>query len=228
MDYFERRVPASIKLVASHSYLPYPLAWSPIFNVHVCGIGASLHSYRIHSADVSSDINLSGPARYEAMEWVRSEVIPRMVPGGEVFFCKQKVWPTDEDESVAKIKDTRQDKLLTDEEFRSELVKIAETSKWAAETLARILRMRKMIPDDEAAKDDTHPAPVEFSEEAIRIDPILEFFHYAHLPPALQARSQPFCALAMHLVETTPRNAERSVALRKLLEAKDAAVRAAV
>lgn len=85
-----------------------------------------------------------------------------------------------------------------------------------------------MIPDDETAAGEIHPAPVEFSEEAIQLDPILRFFHYAHLPPALQARSQPFCALAMHLVETTPRNAERSVALRKLLEAKDAAVRASV
>ena len=34
--------------------------------------------------------------------------------------------------------------------------------------------------------------------------------------------------LARQLVEALPRNAERSVALRKLLEAKDAAVRANV
>lgn len=50
----------------------------------------------------------------------------------------------------------------------------------------------------------------------------------AHLPEALQARSKPFCDLARYVVETTPRNAERSVALRKLLEAKDAGVRAHV
>lgn len=58
--------------------------------------------------------------------------------------------------------------------------------------------------------------------------PILRYFHYSHLPAVLQASSKPFCDLARHIIETTPRNAERSVALRKLLEAKDAAVRANV
>lgn len=76
--------------------------------------------------------------------------------------------------------------------------------------------------------DPIHPAPAEFSEAQLDQDPILHFFHYAHLPEALQARSKPFCDLARHVVETTPRNAERSVALRKLLEAKDAGVRAHV
>lgn len=74
--------------------------------------------------------------------------------------------------------------------------------------------------------DIIHPAPIEFTDTQIKNDPILRFFHYAHLPPILQERSRPFCELAQLLVDTTPRNAERSVALRKLLEAKDAAVRA--
>jgi hypothetical protein len=73
-----------------------------------------------------------------------------------------------------------------------------------------------------------HPAPAQFSHEQLANDPILHFFHYAHLPAALQNSSAPFCGLAVMLVETLPRNAERSVALRKLLEAKDAAVRANV
>lgn len=59
-------------------------------------------------------------------------------------------------------------------------------------------------------------------------EPILRFFEYAHLPAHLQDRSKPFGGLAEHIVATLPRNAERSVALRKLLEAKDAAVRAAL
>ncbi len=59
-------------------------------------------------------------------------------------------------------------------------------------------------------------------------EPISQFFGYAHLPPAMQAVSLPFCELAGHMVEHLPRNPERSVALRKLLEAKDAAVRAAI
>lgn len=55
---------------------------------------------------------------------------------------------------------------------------------------------------------------------------IIQFFAYEHLPPHLQAVSKPFGALARSLVETLPRNPERTVALRKLLEGKDAAVRA--
>lgn len=59
-------------------------------------------------------------------------------------------------------------------------------------------------------------------------EPILRFFEYAQLPPDLQAVSRPFCDLAHNLVRTLPRSAERTVALRKLLEGKDAAVRAAL
>ncbi len=54
---------------------------------------------------------------------------------------------------------------------------------------------------------------------------IEQFFAYAHLPPHLQEVSKPFSDL-MQVVLTLPRNPERTVALRKLLEAKDAAVRA--
>lgn len=54
---------------------------------------------------------------------------------------------------------------------------------------------------------------------------ILQFFTYAHLPPHLQAASKPFCDLANQIADG-PQNAEATVALRKLLEAKDAAVRA--
>ena len=55
---------------------------------------------------------------------------------------------------------------------------------------------------------------------------IMQFFAYAHLPPHLQAVSKPVGDLAQQLVDTLPRNPERTVALRKLLEGKDAAVRA--
>ena len=57
---------------------------------------------------------------------------------------------------------------------------------------------------------------------------IMQFFAYAHLPPHLQAVSKPFSIMAQEMVEMLPRNPERTVALRKLLEAKDAAVRALV
>lgn len=58
------------------------------------------------------------------------------------------------------------------------------------------------------------------------LEPILQFFAYDHLPPHLAVVSKEFCALAVSVVQELPRNPERTVALRKLLEAKDAAVRA--
>lgn len=55
---------------------------------------------------------------------------------------------------------------------------------------------------------------------------ITQFFAYGHLPPHLQDVSKPFCDLHTWIIRNLPRNPERTVALRKLLEAKDAAVRA--
>jgi hypothetical protein len=56
--------------------------------------------------------------------------------------------------------------------------------------------------------------------------PIMEFFRFEHLPPKLQEASRPFGELAAQVdaVETR-HHAEKATALRKLLEAKDAAVR---
>jgi hypothetical protein len=58
------------------------------------------------------------------------------------------------------------------------------------------------------------------------VEPILQFFSYRHLPNELQPFSAPFEEMAQWCVTMLPRNPERTVALRKLLEAKDAAVRA--
>ena len=58
------------------------------------------------------------------------------------------------------------------------------------------------------------------------MDRMLQFFKYDHLPEHLQAVSKPFADLANQIVNTLPSNLERTVALRKLLEAKDCAVRA--
>lgn len=58
------------------------------------------------------------------------------------------------------------------------------------------------------------------------VEPILQFFMYSHLPTFLQEVSKPFGDMASWIVTNLPRNQERTVALRKLLEAKDAAVRA--
>ena len=58
--------------------------------------------------------------------------------------------------------------------------------------------------------------------------PIMRYFAYAHLPERLQRVSKPIGELAYHLDDVLPACPEKSVALRKLLEAKDAAVRAAL
>ena len=57
---------------------------------------------------------------------------------------------------------------------------------------------------------------------------MLKWFGYEHLPPALQLVSRPFGDLAKNLCEHLMPGPERTVMLRKLLEAKDAAVRAMV
>jgi len=51
-------------------------------------------------------------------------------------------------------------------------------------------------------------------------------FEYGHLPERLQAISKPFCDLALDIIADYPSNPETTVCLRKLLEAKDCAVRA--
>lgn len=107
---------------------------------------------------------------------------------------------------------------------------------------------RRPFPDDFGdeqlvARRDESFARAERYREEIRTmssvtpttEHIMQFFAYEHLPPHLQAVSRPFCELARALVQPgggvqdaplVPRNPERTVALRKLLEAKDAAVRA--
>lgn len=65
-------------------------------------------------------------------------------------------------------------------------------------------------------------------KQAQESEHILQFFRYNHLPAHLQAISEPFAELAYGVIMAQPRNPERTVALRKLLESKDAAVRAAL
>lgn len=55
---------------------------------------------------------------------------------------------------------------------------------------------------------------------------VLKFFKYDHLPVHLQDVSRPFAVLADQVAARANDSPETTVALRKLLEAKDAAVRA--
>jgi hypothetical protein len=57
---------------------------------------------------------------------------------------------------------------------------------------------------------------------------VMQFFECDHLPDNLKAVSMPICGLANWMADVLPPNPETTVALRKLLEAKDAAVRAVV
>ena len=53
---------------------------------------------------------------------------------------------------------------------------------------------------------------------------VTEFFAYKHLPEHLQTVSKPFYTLASNLTIKLPPSAERTLALRKLWEAKNYAV----
>jgi hypothetical protein len=65
---------------------------------------------------------------------------------------------------------------------------------------------------------DRHPGTTHFQA----------LFEHAHLPPHLAAVSAPFALLADDMVAALPDGPELSAGLRKLVEAKDCFVRAAV
>lgn len=90
------------------------------------------------------------------------------------------------------------------------------------------------LPEDQRLKDVLFIAVVKAvtaapaAPGARQAESILQFFAYEHLPEKLKIVSAPFFEMAARIVGTLPGCAERTVALRKLLEAKDAAVRAAI
>ena len=71
----------------------------------------------------------------------------------------------------------------------------------------------------------TRPAAERGPDEPNRL---LRWFAYEHLRPELAAVSREFADLAERMDALLPDGAEKTVALRKLLEGKDAAVRAAL
>lgn len=90
----------------------------------------------------------------------------------------------------------------------------------AAEYRIKSLEER-LNQDDAKARESVSPAA-----SGPARDRMLQFFTYTHLPEHLAKVSLPFCQLAEEICATLPGNPERTVALRKLLEAKDCAVRA--
>lgn len=82
---------------------------------------------------------------------------------------------------------------------------------------AHEIRIKSLVENIASAKETRDPL--------VPRDRMLQFFKYEHLPERLRAASEPFCVLAEKVAADHPSNPERTVALRKLLEAKDAAVR---
>lgn len=56
----------------------------------------------------------------------------------------------------------------------------------------------------------------------------IKYFEFAHLPPHLQEVSKPIGELAQQIEQALPDGPEKSAGMRKLLEAKDCFVRAAL
>lgn len=65
-------------------------------------------------------------------------------------------------------------------------------------------------------------------EPQVEVDPLIKFFQFEHLPEKLKVISSVFWDAAHKICAMTHPSAERTVALRKLLESKDAAVRSAL
>lgn len=83
------------------------------------------------------------------------------------------------------------------------------------------------MPCEHSRTESIAPDDVKLARLA-RYAGILRFFNYGHLPHNLACVSAPFYELAHELAASLEPSAETSVALRKLLESKDAAVRAAL
>ena len=75
------------------------------------------------------------------------------------------------------------------------------------------------MTDSPAEKSSLHPA----------VAGVLRFFEFGHLPAGpIRDMADVFASFADHLAQTIDPDPELTVALRKLLESKDAAVRAVV
>jgi hypothetical protein len=167
------------------------------------GIGGNWH-------DIINQMMLAADAeRSRAMKEIMRDLQPSSAPGTTIIM-----------ESTARGADSFWLKQYTDAELREQ--------SWRA-TCA----MFGADPDTNRPWYETVDNIEEFmstnaSTALLKADRMLQFFEYKHLPEHLQAVSQPFHVLAHHIVETLPSNPERTAGLRKLVEAKDCAVRALI
>ncbi len=85
-------------------------------------------------------------------------------------------------------------------------------------------KVGKQIAGRVAAQEEATKTPKHHPS----VSALLCFFRFEHLPEHLQRVASPFGELANQVADRAPFNPETTVALRKLLEAKDCAVRAAL
>lgn len=84
--------------------------------------------------------------------------------------------------------------------------------------------MYKVSPDIEAVVSES-------LDKLKQSDPsfdVLQYFHFEHLKGNLRDVSFQFANMALELATRLPKNPQRTIALNKLLEAKDASVRSAL
>jgi len=72
------------------------------------------------------------------------------------------------------------------------------------------------------------PKPIPHHLANLGTTPIMKHFAYEHLPVKLRAISKPICKIARAYEGSLPDGPEKTAGLRKLLEAKDCLVRAAL
>lgn len=90
------------------------------------------------------------------------------------------------------------------------------------------VRMSEPAPAPQTSEDVLRTIDSQI-EQRVAEEPILEWFRHTHLPAGpVRQTSEGFAVAALQIVLTHERNAERTVALRKLLEGKDAAVRSMI
>lgn len=96
----------------------------------------------------------------------------------------------------------------------------------SAETAKRFEEGKEYYLDISAAAP-SEPAAVEPKAAHVPND-LMQFFAYEHLPDRLKQVSMNFWNLADVVDQTLPNGAEKTTTLRKLLEAKDCAVRSVI
>lgn len=111
---------------------------------------------------------------------------------------------------------------------------LSEDGNWVEFTNNRALRFQSK-KFAENYRSEVNVVGVEITEhifddaQSMTTDtPIMKFFTFEHLSGKMRDTSQAFCQMAQFVDAHLAPGAEKSVCLRKLLEAKDAAVRAAI